>query len=1202
MRRVSARAEMPFLEHLEELRWRLLWSLLAVVIGTALGFWAVQYFDVLGLLKQPIAPYLPQGRLYITHPVDAFVITLKLAVLVGLVVASPVIVWQAWAFFSPALYEREKRYLIPVLGSGIVLFLCGAVLAYHWVLPAAFRILLAFQSGDLEPIITVDAYFSFAAQLILAFGVSFELPLVLMLLGAFGIVTPAFLAKNRRYWVVIAAVGAALLTPTPDAMTMILMMAPLVLLYEVGIVLARLVSRRKDKGGADQGKGESGGNGGSGGVGEGSSTAAALLLLLLAGPMSPARAQEGGKPPLRPPAADSLGGRRPAAPAGPAAAAGQSVDTAAGRLMGLPTTPSRSLPPADSAMRELLQRKGYRMTRFGADSLTFHAPSRQIDLTGSALVERDGSTLEADSVRFLQNECRIAAEGEPTLFDQGTVLVGEGMRYDTCTRRGIVADALTKFNQSGVAWFLRGHLAIDSASTRIYAGGSRITSSDLPLPDYHFSANRVKWVSNTIMVARPAVLYVRDVPVLWLPFIFQDMRRGRRSGILVPRFGINDIVRPNRGYRRHISNVGYYVAINDYLDAQAALDWFAGTSVSVNGQLQYRWLNRFVTGAVSVTRMQQTGEGDGGQRSLHLQWTHQQSFNLRTRFSANVDYATSSQILRRNTIDPYLETASLRSTANFNKQFGWGALSIGGSRAQELSSGVVTQSLPNLSLQPAPINLSNSVTWSPSFSFSNDQTSHQFAGMLVGPPVDGVPTSDSLFATTRNSRLQLGTPLRIGRWNLPLDVSATHAFSDRRSAVILPDPDDTTRTLTRYYGEDFSTTVDWNTQIGLPTLFSGTWRLQPSVGMQNSTGGPFFLRNRFTGGDFVSQGKRFSFAVGVSPTLFGFFPGVGPLQRIRHSLSPSLRWSYAPPANVPEAYARAIDPSKRQPLVRSPRLNTMSFGLSQTVEGKFRQAPEDTTGGREARKIKLLSLQTSALDYDFEQAKQPGKSGWRTASISNQFTSDLLPGFSLSTSHDLWRGPVGDDTTRFSPFLTQVSARFSVSGSTLRGLAALLTGRTLGPPGPGARPDSTGLPVPGGPLGGPFARVPGSLDRLPTTNAPAGRRPLTTAITFNDQRVRFPSDSAAAAARPEQRGNRTMGLNVAFSPSPGWTVSWDTQYNFTTKEFGQHLLKLDRDLRRWHATFAFVKAPNGNFAFDFFITLLDQPDIKFQYDQRTVRR
>src|SRR6185503_5454238 len=203
--------------------------------------------------------------------------------------------------------------------------------------------------------------------------------------------------------------------------------------------------------------------------------------------------------------------------------------------------------------------------------------------------------------------------------------------------------------------------------------------------------------------ARPAVLYVRDVPVLWLPFIFQDMRRGRRSGILVPRFGVNDLVRSNPGYHRHISNVGYYVAINDYIDAQAALEWYASTSVAVNGQVQYRWLNQFINGSLSLTRMWETGSGS---KSLRLAWNHQQQFNLRTRFSANIDYATSTRILQRNSANPDLVTATLRSAGTFSKQFSWGTFQTGGSRSQDLSNGTVTMQLPSVTLSPAPIDLS----------------------------------------------------------------------------------------------------------------------------------------------------------------------------------------------------------------------------------------------------------------------------------------------------------------------------------------------------------------------------------------------------------------------------------------------------------------------------------------------------------------
>ena len=211
-----SRAEMPFLEHLEELRWRILWSLLALVVGSMIGFWVVQHYDVLSLLKRPIAPLLPNGKLYITRPTDAFIITLKLAVAVGVVLAAPVVIWQTWAFLSPALYKREKRFIAPASLAGVLLFLAGALMAYLWILPTALHLLFSFPRPDLEFIVTAGQYFSFASSVILAFGLVFEIPLGIVLLARFGIVDPTFFAKIRPIALVLGACLSALLTP-PDA-------------------------------------------------------------------------------------------------------------------------------------------------------------------------------------------------------------------------------------------------------------------------------------------------------------------------------------------------------------------------------------------------------------------------------------------------------------------------------------------------------------------------------------------------------------------------------------------------------------------------------------------------------------------------------------------------------------------------------------------------------------------------------------------------------------------------------------------------------------------------------------------------------------------------------------------------------------------------------------------------------------------------
>src|SRR2546425_776743 len=260
----------------------------------------------------------------------------------------------------------------------------------------------------------------------------------------------------------------------------------------------------------------------------------------------------------------------------------------------------------------------------GGDSQTIH-------LQGEAYVEREGTKLQADVIKYRQASCRLDAAGDPQLFDQGTVLVGEGMRYDTCIKRGTVRKALTDFQQGGATWYIKGDLAVDSGSTRLYGAQSEITSDDHPVPDYHFATGQVKWLNKNVMVARPAVLYVRDVPILWLPFIFQDIRPGRRSGILVPRFGLNDLVRPTRSYQRHFSNLGYYWVINDYADLLASVDWYAGRNVTLNARSRYRWLDRFVTGSVSYQRVDQLGNPAS---SSSISWQHNQSFDSRTTVTA----------------------------------------------------------------------------------------------------------------------------------------------------------------------------------------------------------------------------------------------------------------------------------------------------------------------------------------------------------------------------------------------------------------------------------------------------------------------------------------------------------------------------------------------------------------------------------------
>jgi len=241
-------AEMPFLDHMEELRWRIIWSLVALVALSVVGFVLVTQLDVIGLLERPFQQVMPGAHLNFTSPTTPVVVTFKLAFVVGLILSFPVLFYQAWAFLSPALHANERRLVVPALAAGFLLFLAGVAMAYFLVLPLGLQFLLGFQAESLTPLITVDEYLRFATRMILAFGLVFEMPVLLVLLSVLGIVTPETLTKYRRHAIVLLSVLSALFTPA-DVGTMLMLLVPMLLLYELSVSMVRLVGRMRRGGG-----------------------------------------------------------------------------------------------------------------------------------------------------------------------------------------------------------------------------------------------------------------------------------------------------------------------------------------------------------------------------------------------------------------------------------------------------------------------------------------------------------------------------------------------------------------------------------------------------------------------------------------------------------------------------------------------------------------------------------------------------------------------------------------------------------------------------------------------------------------------------------------------------------------------------------------------------------------------------------------
>ena len=1162
--------EMPFLDHLEELRSRLVKAVIALAAAVGAGIWIVSQFRLVDILQGPITPLLEGRHLVIHSPTEPFMIVLQLGFIVGLVLASPVLIWQLWAFLAPALYDREKRAIVPALFAGLVLFLTGAVLSFIFIVPEALRVLLGFQAGTFDLLITYREYFAFVLQVVLAMGISAELPLVIILLAVLGIVTPAMLHRFRRFAVVLAFAGGAILSPGTDVFSMMMMSVPLLILYEVGFAGAWIVHRRRLRSAA---------------------TAVAVLLGLgLPGRLDAQR------PPPRPvtqqdprqnPADTGL--RKPAP-----------LDTASARRMGIPTAPKQTFAASDSIVDELLDLEGYDITRYRADTARVQTVDRQVKLDGNAMTERAGSTLEARQINYREGDCRFDADGEPHLFQQGTVVVGRQVQFNTCEERGLVQDGRTTFAQQGANWIISGNIAMDSSTSRIYARAQEITSCDLPDSHYHFAAKELKWVHGSVMVARPAVLYIRDVPIAWIPFLFQDTKRGRRSGILIPEFGFNDIVRPSRGYNRTVRNIGYYWAPNDYVDLLGRFDWFSNRYIELGFEGQYRWIDKFARGAVSFSKSSEIGSG-AGNSNTRIVWNHSQSFSVTTKLNVSLDYSTNSSIIRRNSIDPRLTTQQIRSSANLNRQFKWGNMALGWTRSQNVTDGSGSRTEPSLSLSPKPLDFGSNVTWSPDLNFNRDVSFRQpLPSVLVPRGLGGQVDTLKVTGGSRVSRFTMNTPLRIGGFQWQNSVSLVDADSAglREELVKLPneatpDPADSI-SVRRVRGGGFGSEFDWQTGINLPIVFRTSWKVTPSVGITNITSGPFAVRNERTDGQFVRQGKRLQFGVSVSPTFYGFFPGIGPLAKIRHTIQPSLNYSYSPAADVPIEFARAITPAGQSLILKSIPSQNLNLSLNQNFEGKSKRPAGDTTDVG-VKKIRILSINTSGLSYDFEKAKLPGRTGWGSGSMTNSLLSDLVPGLNLSLSHDLFIGQFDSDTARFSPFLSGVTTSFSLTDGTFRSIGRLL-GLVAQPKKGEAQP--AGPPTPQRP------NQFGGVDDMRRGTAFAsnqsfsrGQRGFNANLNLTVARNRPVSGTQGLQA--PNRSN--LSLNTSFAPTQFWQVAWNTQYDISNKKFESQQLNLTRDLHDWRATFSFLRSPNGNFQFSFLVTLIDLPDIKFDYRQNTIQ-
>ncbi len=888
-------------------------------------------------------------------------------------------------------------------------------------------------------------------------------------------------------------------------------------------------------------------------------------------------------------------------------------------------------PERDEIFSQLATRPGFRILEYRGVRVALDLELESVRLMGDAQANYEEAVLRADSITYLARSRFISALGAITLLgpEQAEVVSDSGpLYYDVATLKGTIFDAETQFADRGATWRVRGD-AIPAGTDTLFVLSGEFTSCELEPPHYRFASGQIKLVNENTLVAWPVVLYVGNVPIAWLPFFAQDIRPGRRSGLIPPRFGINDFL-SSGDIGRQITDFGYYWAINDYMDGQLTVDWFGGQFTRLNGAYRYKFLKSFLQGSLLTSY----SFGESG-NNLSLAWSHNQELTPETRLRINTQFVQNTKVFEDQSFDPREQTAIITSDLGLNHRFGFGNVSVSARRRQYLQEeGRIDLTLPSFNTSFSPVTLFrapvsrqgafNNLTWSGGLNFQRTETTRDF-GDDTQATTGGVSSSFTL---------------------RELSISGAANYDERITV-----PSDS---LGNDLSEELRGTGRWNVGANYRLELVGSTTLRPRVDVD---GGLF--RSDSTGRSFINVPTRFNVGVTLTTDIFGFWPGFGPFQRIRHKISPQITWAYAPAVTVADSVAEIPG----FPLQTGAAQNRLQINFNQTFEAKLKrsvqeeaerqelsvlgpmEAPEvrqqqggqpaepdsvsegqvpsgalpagaatdsaaavDSTavtpsvqedaeaavaqadtagpgdGGRRTGQVSrrrsvteqsvvLLSLNSSPLVFDFERKNQPKlvTERWRT-----NITSDLLRGVATNIEFDLFRG--SGEEREFSMFLSAVGASFGFGSS--RSISSMFGLGQSGRDQPLALANST-------------QRLDsrGRLRSFDPDDRFDGGSSGPWNVQFNYSLLR---------ARPEEGGeeSQSVGGTISLRPTPNWRMRWTTQYNITQGQFGAQIVTLERDLHRWQAIFGFSKSPNGNLIFNFSVGLKDAPELQFGYDQQ----
>ena len=864
----------------------------------------------------------------------------------------------------------------------------------------------------------------------------------------------------------------------------------------------------------------------------------------------------------------------------------------------------------DATLAALMQMRDYAVTEYQGGRADFGAGERELVLQATegqrARVNREGMDVEADStITFNEASGRVRTVGQSTFTPQrGDPMESRGMVYDLESGRGSAFDARTSYNQGSAKWNVRGDMPL-AAQDSSFMSHAIFTSCDLEEPHYHFETDQIKIIGNRVLVARPVRLYFADVPVAWLPFIAQSLSHGRASGILTPRFSVNDIVRNSTGYRRRLSNVGFYWAMSDYSDAIVALDWFSDNFLAVTSSLNYRFNRQFLDGNLNFRRYWRRD----GSTELAVDTRHSWAYDERTQLRISGRYASSTDFVRDNSFNPAEVTQSIDSEGGVSRRFDWGNLSLSANRRQYMSDDRVEWTLPSahlslssMTLFRAPQNRAafwNNMTVGGSAAFRRSTVDRLQADTFNASLVD-----------TENRNASVRTSLSMGRLSFSQSVELGQDIEQGipEAYLILGDSASPDQLLTSAPARSITEqTLRWRTSLDYQQQLIGSTTLTPSISMSGSSFQSDVIEEASS---FVAAPTRISAGVNLKTDIYGFFGGFGGYEAIRHKFSPGFSYEWSPEVN-PTPLQETVFKSQARALRRT---SGLSVSLNQTFEAK--RATQDSvaeqggegsagaaTGPRQtqpAQIVQLLGLRTSVVQYDFVEADTTGSflKGFQTTRLSNQISSDFLQGLSVSLDHDLFDDVRQEDGTfdrSFAPHLSQVNLSFSLSSRS--GIFRMLGLASDGEPEQAQEEEEYETE------GDPFYSTPGVDESSIIPGSESAAQPQQNRRQGREGGRGWQANLSYALQRPrdpEAQANQMINGTVTLQPTDQWDLSWRTSYDLERGAFNDHTIRLSRDLHRWQAHFDFLQTATGNWQFRFEVSLTDNRELKFDYQQRNL--